>query len=335
MREFATVLICTRNRPGDLDRALRSVLASTGIDFEVVIVDQSDDDETRRQLQAMPHDARVRYLRSHARGVGAALREGSRLARSGYILRTDDDCEVRPAWAAGMADSLRRHPDVGMVFSNVVAGPYDPRSGYIPACVRHHDELITSVFRTIKHRGLGAGAAYRREALFDVGGSDGALGAGSVFKASDDWDLELRMLLRKWHIFHTVDVEVVHHGYRTFAEGRIHSRRDWHGIGAMFSKLIRAGHPTMVVLAARQFFVYAVFPPLSDALRLRRPRGIGRVTAFCRGFAVALDTPIDRRTMRFVRPEVIDLTDGSGDVSSRESSALPTVQESTEELAPP
>jgi glycosyltransferase involved in cell wall biosynthesis len=297
------------------------------VDLEVIVVDQSDDDESRARLAAIPHGGRLRYHRSRTKGVGSALREGARLARSAYILRTDDDCEVMPDWAAGMLDALVRHPDVGLVFSNVVGAPCDRQTGYIPTCERDHDELITSVFRTIKHRGLGAAAAYRREALFDVGGNDAALGAGSLFKASDDWDLELRMLLKRWHVLHITDVEVLHYGFRNFAEGRAHSRRDWHGIGAMFCKLIRAGHPSMTVLASRQFVVHALLPPINDALHLRRPRGIGRVTAFCRGFAAALRTPIDRRTMRFVQPEVLIPADGFGDVSGRHPSPLPNVQE--------
>jgi GT2 family glycosyltransferase len=335
MRDFATILICTRNRPADLERAVRSALASTDVDFEVIVVDQSDDNESHERLGSIPHGGRLRYYRSRTKGVGSALREGARLARSAYILRTDDDCEVGPDWAAGMLDALVEHPDVGLVFSNVVGAPCDLRTGYIPASERDHDELITSVFGTIKHRGLGASAAYRREALFDVGGNDAALGAGSRFKASDDWDLELRMLLRNWRVLHITDVEVVHYGFRSFAEGRVHSRRDWHGIGAMFCKLIRAGHPSMAVLASRQFAMYAVLPPINDALHLRRPRGIGRVTAFCQGFTAALRAPIDRRTMRFVQPDVLIPVDGCGHVSGRQTSALPNVQEPIEGLTLP
>ena len=111
------------------------------------------------------------------------------------------------------------------------------------------------------------------------------------------------MLLRHWRVFHTSGVEVVHHGFRTFAEGKVHARRDWYGIGALFAKLIRSGRVSVVPVAAWQLFVHGLLPPAKDVLHLRRPRGIGRITAFFRGFGVALRAPIDRRTMLFVDPD--------------------------------
>ena len=61
------------------------------------------------------------YVRSNRRGLGAALAEGTAAAQSLYVVHTDDDCETPPEWAAGMADALRRSPDVALVYSNVIA----------------------------------------------------------------------------------------------------------------------------------------------------------------------------------------------------------------------
>ncbi|MGD9885466.1 MAG: glycosyltransferase family A protein, partial [Reyranella sp.] len=41
------MLICTRNRPLKLRRAVESVLANTFTDFELIVVDQSTDGATR------------------------------------------------------------------------------------------------------------------------------------------------------------------------------------------------------------------------------------------------------------------------------------------------
>jgi hypothetical protein len=36
-----------------------------------------------------------------------------------------------------------------------------------------------------------------------------------------------------------------------------------------------------------------------DVARLRKPRGLGRIAAFARGFAEGLATPVNRTTLRF------------------------------------
>src|SRR5712692_4234759 len=46
------VIIPTKNRPQDLERAVRSLFAQTFIPLSLVIVDQSPDDESRRRVNA-------------------------------------------------------------------------------------------------------------------------------------------------------------------------------------------------------------------------------------------------------------------------------------------
>ena len=43
----------------------------------------------------------------------------------------------------------------------------------------------------------------------------------------------------------------------------------------------------------------ALWPPIHDVLRLRRPSGLSRIGGFLRGFAAGLRTPMDRKTLLF------------------------------------
>jgi hypothetical protein len=278
-------------------------LASEGVELELIVIDQSDEgrrDETRLLL---PDDGRLRYVPSRTRGLGAGLDEGLSLATWPVIVHTDDDCVVSPEWVLGMAMTLEDHPRAGLVFCNVVAAPYDPSEGYVPTYEVGRTRILRSVLATCLGRGLGAGMAFRQSAVREVGGVDAMMGAGSRFHSCEDWDIELRMLLSGWEVVHTPEVSVVHHGFRTFAEGRDHAMRDWFGIGACMAKLARAGHPSALVIAAWQLGVYGVLPPLGDVIRLRRPRGLQRVVSFCRGFAVGLVSPVDPARLRFALNE--------------------------------
>jgi hypothetical protein len=65
-------------------------------------------------------------------------------------------------------------------------------------------------------------------------------------------------------------------------------------MGALCAEPVRAGHPTAVGLGLWQLVAHAAAPAAADILSLRRPRGLGRIPAFSRGFIRGLTTTVDR-----------------------------------------
>jgi len=95
---LATVVITTRDRPDFAQRALRSALAQTIRDIEVVVVD----DGSTLPFVPTPADARVRVVRNvRALGVCAARNIGIDSALGHWITFLDDDDALCP-------DMLRR-----------------------------------------------------------------------------------------------------------------------------------------------------------------------------------------------------------------------------------
>lgn len=95
---LATVVITTHDRPEFVQRALRSALAQTIRDIEVVVVD----DGSGVPFVPAVHDMRVRVLRNdRALGVCAARNIGIGSARGDWITFLDDDDVLSP-------DMLRR-----------------------------------------------------------------------------------------------------------------------------------------------------------------------------------------------------------------------------------
>jgi glycosyltransferase involved in cell wall biosynthesis len=292
-------LVCTKDRPEDLLRAVRSLLASEGVELELIVVDQSDGSATEEALMSLPPDGRIRFVRSERRGKGAAMNEGLRLAQSELVVCTDDDCEAPPEWVAGMATILIEKPWVGAVFSNVVAGPHDRTVGYIPWFGVSADRTLHRVLSAPYMRGLGAGMAVRRGVVAHLGGVDEALGPGARFPSADESDIATRMLLRGWSVYQASGIAIVHHGFRTMAEGRETVKRDWGASGAAMGKLVRSGHPSVFVLALWTLADSAVRPLMNDLLHLRRPRGFSKIISFSRGFVLGCRSPVDRRSMTF------------------------------------
>jgi len=292
-----SALVCTRNRSDSLVRTVRSLLQSPG-PFEALVIDQSDDDAAQTALAAIA-DPRLRYVRSRIRGKGAALNQGLRLAAGEVVVCTDDDCEAPAGWVLAMAAVTAQRPRAAVVFCNVLAPPYDRTAGYVPAYERRDDRVLSSILEARSGLGLGAGMALRRQAVLEFGGFDEAFGPGSRFGSGDDWDISLRALLSGWQVYDSADLAVLHHGFRTLAEGKHHALRDWIAIGALCAKPIRAGYLAGIPLSLSVFATDALWPPVRDLFRLRRPSGLSRIIGFVRGFAGGLQTPVEAHTLLY------------------------------------
>jgi glycosyltransferase involved in cell wall biosynthesis len=101
-----SVVLPTRNRAHLLGRAIRSVLAQTFRDWELVIVDDGSSDDTRGVVEALA-EPRLRYVRRDSdHGLCQARNAGmAAAARSRYFAFLDDDDEWLPEkleWQLGV-----------------------------------------------------------------------------------------------------------------------------------------------------------------------------------------------------------------------------------------
>jgi glycosyltransferase involved in cell wall biosynthesis len=297
--DLVSAVVCTRNRAEPTARCVESLLAGETGAIELLVIDQSDDSQTEQALERFRSDARLRYVRSQQRGKGKALNEALRLANGSILVCTDDDCQAPPGWISGMARALDSQPTAVMAFCRVLPVPHDRKLGYVPAYELRESRMLRSISAICGGLGIGAGLALRRDFVRSIGGFDEAFGPGGRFPSADEWDLAIRSLLSGRHVYETAELQIVHDGFRTFEEGRAHARRDWLALGAVCAKPLRAGHWKAAVIPVWLFSTQAVWPPLADALSLRKPRGVGRIIAFVQGFAQGLAQRVEAETLRF------------------------------------
>jgi GT2 family glycosyltransferase len=302
--ELLTALLCTRGRGANVARCVRSLLNNHYPAFEVLVIDQSDDDASERSLEPYRGDPRLRYFRSKTVGKGTAANLGLAEAKGAIIVMTDDDCEVPADWLHQMSGAFRDKPEVAVVFCNVVSAEHDETSGYVPTYVRHGDKLVKAYRDKCAARGIGAGMAFRRDVLREMGGFDTMLGPGGRFFACFDGDVAARALVAGHYLYETDRTSVLHYGFRSSAQGRQQSYRTWVGIGAAYSKPLKCGHWRFGLVPAYEFFVMATGALVRDALHLQRPRGWMRVLGFVQGFAWGLLTQVDAKTLLFIPPGV-------------------------------
>ena len=123
-----SALVCTCGRGGLVVDTVLSILANTHPNFELVVVDQSKDNETLEALKPFGTDPRLRYLKIATIGKGNALNAGLRETKGSVIAITDDDCTVPPNWLEKFASIFATHPKVAVAFCGVEAGATRARS---------------------------------------------------------------------------------------------------------------------------------------------------------------------------------------------------------------
>jgi len=134
---FVSVVMPTHNRADLVGRAIKSVLAQTHPDFELIVVDDGSRDDTRGAV-ARHQDPRVRYVRNEKpTGPAGARNAGIRAAGSGAFLAfLDDDDEWLPRKLELQLEVFRRSPiplaAVGCGRFDQVDGGYAPPEVYLP-----------------------------------------------------------------------------------------------------------------------------------------------------------------------------------------------------------
>jgi GT2 family glycosyltransferase len=295
-----SIVVGTRDRGASVASTIQSIVESDLEDFEVVVVDQSRDHTTADALRPFRNDSRLQYHHSETQGLGASKNVGLRLASSPYVLYTDDDVVVPATWTRVMRDTLHQSPHVGILFSNVAATPFDADKGFVPAYAGSTNKIIRRPSLKWRSRGIGASMAVRAEAAATIGGFDAATGSGSRFRSGEEIDFAIRCLLAGWWVQDTVDVEVLHAGFRTWHEGRDLTRRDWFGIGAVYAKPLKAGRLSLIPSALVEVVGDGLLEPFGQLAKGRRPRGFRRLLYFGQGLVDGIRTPVDARTMRYL-----------------------------------
>jgi len=111
-----SVIIPAYNRAATVAQAIRSVIAQTYQDFEILVVDDCSTDDTHGAVAAVK-DPRVRYLRHDRNRGGSAARNTGIAASTGrYIAFLDSDDEWRPEKLAKQVERFEASPPrVGLV----------------------------------------------------------------------------------------------------------------------------------------------------------------------------------------------------------------------------
>ncbi len=219
--QSVSVVICTRNRPQQLDECLQSLQHLVNYPAEILVVDNAPiDNETKAVVQKYPE---VDYVLEPRPGLSIARNTGIRRATGHIIAFTDDDVKVHPHWIERIRYGFQ-NPNV-----MVVTGLMLPAELETPSQVAFHEGTYgfewpcrpilydSHYFEEGKRFGapvwqIGAGAnmALRRQIVDAVGDFNELLGAGAS-GCSEDSEFWYRVLAAGWSCRYEPSAVVYHY----------------------------------------------------------------------------------------------------------------------------
>lgn len=115
MRKKVSVIMPVCNETEYFAEAVQSILAQTYDNFELLVIDGSDDKD--KVLGLLPSDSRIRLLYREKRGICDALNYGILQAQGEYIARMDADDISLKQRLEKQVDFLNNNPDIDVVGS--------------------------------------------------------------------------------------------------------------------------------------------------------------------------------------------------------------------------
>jgi len=91
-----SVVICTRNRPQQIETCIQSLLQSSDKNFELIVVDNNPDNDLTEKVVAKY--AGVRYILEPRKGLDIARNTGAKAASCSIVAYTDDDVVIDKDW---------------------------------------------------------------------------------------------------------------------------------------------------------------------------------------------------------------------------------------------
>ncbi|MGW2863692.1 glycosyltransferase [Streptomyces sp. NPDC001205] len=272
----ASVIVATRERAGQLARALDSLLDQDHPDYEILVVDNNPaTDQTRELVEGRYAALGVRYVVEPVPGLAAAHNRGVAAAHGEILAFTDDDVIADRRWlsclAAPFADDPRLGCATGLILPARLTTPaqilLESHGGFTKGFAPRHfdprrppaDEPLFPF--TAGRFGSGANMAFRAGVLRSVGGFDPATGTGTPARGGDDLYAFARVVVAGHRLSYTPEALVWHHHRETWQD----LENQAYGYGAGLTAYLTA------IIVRR--------PALLPALLARVPRGLAHALA--------------------------------------------------------
>lgn len=203
MSPQVSIITATYNYGIYLPRAVESVIDQTFQDWELIIIDDGSEDQTRDVIKPYLDDKRIRYIHTVNRGQPAAKNRGLIETKGRLIAFLDGDDSWFPEKLERQVKLITADPSLGVVYSRrAIISESGTFVGNDTAAL-HRGNILGLIFKD--NFICFSSAMVRREAFTTVGGFDESI------PMAIDYDLWLRIAAK--YSFDYIDDPMVY--YRT------------------------------------------------------------------------------------------------------------------------
>jgi len=275
---IATVVVCTRDRPEDLQRCLEAFMRLPDDGQEYLVIDNCPAGDATMEL--VKNYPKVRYIREDVPGSSAARNRALREAKHEFVAFTDDDAAPDPNWLRSLLQNFS-DPRVMCVTGLVMPLELETEAQeWFERYSPHGRGFYRLVFDGAKDNplivatvGVSASMALRKSLIDFIGLFDEDLGAGTPTVGGEDCELFARILRSGYRIVYEPRALSWHRHRRTWEE--LQKTLQGYGIGvyAFWTRMFLVNREFSVPLLAWGWFRYKQLPELVASLR-KQPNSI-------------------------------------------------------------
>lgn len=234
---FFSLLVGTLNRCIELEKCLDSLVGQTYKDFEVIVIDQSDNNKTARLISAEKYKVlKIKYYHVNFKGLSNARNYALEKADGVYFALIDDDAFYESHYFERAHDILKKKGDL------ILSG-YMTKSDGSPALHDYTKKCGNTLFtvREIVRMAPSPGLIFPMSVYIKGMMFDSAFGVGATFGACEETDLILTALDSGYNVLYARDMILVHptgeHSYEIENDTELKKIRNYaKGFGALIIK---------------------------------------------------------------------------------------------------
>lgn len=173
MTPKVSVILPSYNHEQYVEAAVRSVMEQSGVDFELIVIDDGSKDRSPEILKRLSEELGFTYIHRPNKGVVATLNEALELAQGEYVCSFSSDDIMPPDRLKKQSDFLDAHPDAAACFGQIVPLYDDGSLGEMDVRYLRSAPQVTFEESFLGKKALhGCGEMFVREKILAIGGYD-------------------------------------------------------------------------------------------------------------------------------------------------------------------
>lgn len=258
-----SLIVGTLNRPKQIRECMMSLLNQKFRDFEIIIIDQSDDNETSKVINKInSEEIPIIYKKVVFKGLSKARNEALKYTSGEYFCLIDDDAYYDSDYLLIAYSKLKSIKNVRIILSGYI---YDKSKNEELANygIAKTGEILS--YNKMFLISLSASLIFPISVVKECGNFDERFGVGGEFGACEETDLLIRALRKKYRIIYLKEMKVCHPKTDIALESTDKAYNYFKGAGALIKKHLIYGLNFHVFIKALRF----TFSPIIKQFLLR------------------------------------------------------------------